>query len=128
MHSPSSNTTMWSRLKDYSAKPPIIFPLAASFQCFITLDSILRLYPTPINQPEWLSPLSLLIHSILGLALLGMRKRTAIAYIVVTILAIGLSYLAESFKGLQIMGIAMFPFNVIVSFFILLYYKKFNAR
>lgn len=115
-----------SFLKRFFTKPPILFPLAALFHIFISITAIVTLYPIPLSQRDWLRPLSMLIFSALAVALCFMRKWVAITYALLSVACLAAYYYSPIDTPLHIFGESFFPFNLIVSFFVLLYFKKFQ--
>ena len=113
-------------LKQLITKPPILFPLAALFHIIISISAIITLYPTPIAQRDWLRPLGMLIFSLLSVFLCTMRKWTAIAYVSFSIISLGIIYFTQRDSPEFIFGNSFFPFNIILSFFVLLLFKRFK--
>lgn len=115
-----------SSFKQFISKPPILFPLAALFHIIISLSAIITLYPTPLSQRDWLRPLGMVIFSALSVWLCTMRKRSAMAYVSFSIISLGIIYLTQRDSPEFIFGNSFFPFNIILSFFILLLFKRFK--
>jgi hypothetical protein len=115
-----------SFLKRIISKPPILFPWAALFQIVITIAAVVTLYPTPLGQQDWLRPLCMALFSVIWLFVCDMRKWAAMSYIVFTMLCLGLHYFTKMDTPERIFSDAFFPFDMVLSFFILLYYKKFQ--
>ena len=107
-------------------RPPVLFPLAALFHVLITVAAIISLYPIPLNQRDWLRPLALLLFAVLSVALCFMRKWAAMSYTGLSILCLAMLYFGGEDTPAQIFGRAAFPFNLILSFFILLLFKRFR--
>ena len=117
---------MLEKIKQLFTKPPILFPLAALFHIIFTVLAIVSLYPTPVSQRDWLRPLAMVIFSILAVGLCMLRKSVAILYIGLSIASLGLiAFSAHDSLG-HIFGDSFFPFNFLLSFFILLFFKKFK--
>lgn len=112
--------------KKLLTKPPILFPLAALFHIIISLSAIITLYPTPLGQRDWLRPLGMVAFTVLSVLLCTMRKWTAMAYVALSILSLALLYFSKVDSPEFIFGNSFFPFNIILSFFILLLFKRFK--
>ena len=117
------NESLFKRL---ITKPPILFPLAALFHIVICLSAIVSLYPTELSQKEWARPGGMLLFSILSVFLCGMKKWAAIAYVLMSMLSLAIIYLHPNLSALLLFADSIFPFNVILSFFILLLFKRFK--
>jgi hypothetical protein len=115
-----------SFLKKLISRPPILFPLAALFHLLITASAVISLYPIPLNQRDWLRPLAMLLFTALSLALCFMRKWAAMSYTGLSILCLAMLYFGGDDTPVQIFGRSAFPFNLILSFFILLLFKRFR--
>lgn len=113
-------------LRQLFTKPPVLFPLAALFHLVITLSAVVSLCPTPFTQIDWLRPLGMLLFTLLSFGLCLMRKMIAIAYVVLSLAGVGLLYTTLPDTALHLLGMAFFPFNLILSFFILLFFKRFG--
>jgi hypothetical protein len=125
MHSPNKQMKE-SILKQITTKPPIIFPLAALFQIIIAAYSIYSFLDIPFGQKDWLFPLSRTIFAILALAICGMRKWVALVYVALSLFSLVMIYWALPDSSLYIFAKGMFPFNLIISFFLLVQFKKFS--
>jgi len=115
-----------SKLKQLLTRPPILFPLAALFHIIISLSAIFTLHPTPFSQRDWLRPFGMIAFTILSVLLCTMRKWTAMAYVAFSILSLALLYFSKADSPEFIFGNSFFPFNIILSFFILLLFKRFK--
>jgi hypothetical protein len=115
-------------IKNLITKPPILFPLAALFHLIFTLYAIASLYPTPLTQRDWLRPLAMLIFTVMSIGLCSMKKWIAISYVSLSIICLAFIYTAPFDSPLWIFGDSFFPFNVMLSFFILLLFKKFTQK
>jgi hypothetical protein len=112
--------------KQFFTKPPILFPLAALFHIIISLSAIVSLYPTPITQIDWARPIGMLIFSLSSITLCSMRKWSAIGYVSISIVSFALIYFSKPDTIGHFLGDSFLPFNLILSFFILLLFKKFK--
>lgn len=115
-----------SFIKKLLTKPPILFPLAALFHIIISISAIITLYPTPFSQRDWLRPLGMIVFSILSIFLCTMHKWSAISYVALSIISLALLYFCKGDSPEFIFGNSFFPFNLILSFFILLLFKRFK--
>lgn len=113
-------------LKQFISKPPVLFPLAALFHIIITISAIVSLYGINPGQRDWLRPLSMAIFTVFSLLLCTMRKWTAIAYVLLSIVCLALFYFSPADSPSHIFGNGFFPFNLIISLFILLLFKRFK--
>jgi len=117
------NHSIWTKLIN---KPPILFPLAALFHIIITCTAIYSLYPTPLNQRDWLRPLGMMLFSLLAVCLCLMRKWSAIAYVSFSVVSLLVYYYSPIDTPQHIFSDSFFPFSMILSFFILLFFKRFK--
>lgn len=115
-----------SFFKQIISKPPILFPLAALFHIIFTALAITTLYPVPLSETEWLRPLAMLLFTFLSVGLCLMKKFIAILYVLLSITCLALYYYFPVYNAMHIFGISFFPFNLILSLFILLYFKRFE--
>lgn len=115
-----------SSFKQFITKPPVLFPLAALFHIIITISAIVSLYGIPLTQRDWLRPLSMILFTICSVGLCSMRKWTAIIYVVLSIACLALIYFTPLDTPQHIFGDGFFPFNLILSLFILLLFKRFE--
>lgn len=113
-------------IKSFFSKPPILFPLAALFHLILLLLSAAILWPTPLSQPEWLAPLANLLFTASAFMVCSMRKLAALVYVGLSMLCLALMYFGAAESSARIFGQALFPLNLILSFFILLLYKRFR--
>lgn len=100
--------------------------MAALFHLLMTGMAIASLYPTPLDQRDWLRPLAMLLFSALSVALCLMRKWAAIAYTGMSIACLAMLYFGADDTPVRIFGSAFFPFNLILSLFILLLFRRFR--
>jgi len=107
-------------------KPPILFPLAALFQVFMTLIAAWMLFPVSLKEPEWFGPLAMLLFSMIWLFVCDMRKWAAFAYLALTIACLLLQYFCPHYTSGWYFSMGMFPFDMIVGMFVLFYYKRFQ--
>lgn len=112
-------------IKQFFSKPPILFPLAALFHLVLSVLSIAILWPAPLSQPEWLAPLANLLFTGAAFFLCSMRKVAALLYVGLSMLCLALMYFSDADSAARIFAQALFPLNLILSFFILLLYKRF---
>ncbi|GAA4449240.1 hypothetical protein [Rurimicrobium arvi] len=117
---------MSNSLKTFFTKPPILFPLAALFHLVLFIAAVVTLYPTPLSQRDWLAPLASLSFTIAAFLICTMRKWTAMSYVGLSIACLALMYFGGYDSPARIFGQALFPLNLILSFFILLLYKRFR--
>lgn len=113
-------------IQSFFSKSPILFPLAALFHLILLLLSVFMLWPTALNQPEWLAPLAHVLFALAACGLCSMRKWSALVYVGLSMLCLGMMYLSTADSTVRIFAQALFPLNLILSFFILLFYKRFQ--
>jgi len=107
-------------------QPPILFPLAALFLIAMTLIAAVTLYPTPLLQRDWLRPLAMLLYSLCWLFVCDMKKWAAAGFIVMTVICLALQYFAPADSAGRIFASGLFPLDMVLSFFVLLYFKRFH--
>lgn len=117
---------MQESFKRIISKPPILFPLAALFHIIITISAIVSLYSIPLSQRDWLRPFAMILFTLLAAGLCLMRKWIAIVYVAFSICSLAMLYYTPADTPMQIFGSGFFPFNLILSFFILLFFKRFK--
>lgn len=107
---------------------PIIFPLAFLFHLLwlvLNLISVLSLSPL---EPEWMPVWAWLVFGFLSFQLCYLKKWAALTYTILSLLSlIGLKLLGNMNPYLFNFCDAVIPLNLILSFFVLLYYNRFKA-
>jgi hypothetical protein len=107
-------------------RQPVLFPIAALFLVLMTVIAAVTLYPTPLFQRDWLRPLSMLLFTITWLFVCDLRKWAATGFILLTMLALGLQYFSLPDSPGRIFASGLFPLDMILSIFILVYFKRFR--
>ena len=107
-------------------RQPVLFPIAAGFLLLMTIIAAASLYPTPLLQRDWLRPLAMLLFSLVWLFVCDMRKWAATAFILLTMLSLALQYFSPADSPGRIFGSGMFPLDMILSVFVLVYFKRFR--
>jgi hypothetical protein len=115
-----------SNIKRFWNTAPILFPFAALFHIVILISSIYTLYPTPITQIDWIRPLLIFVYTSLSIFICNLNKKAALAYIILTLLTLTVAVYSGFGSDWGKFAEALVPINLIISIFILVYYKKFK--
>jgi hypothetical protein len=112
-------------LKRIIKKPPVLFPLVALFHIGFLLYSIYDYSSEPMGK-IWVQPLWLLCFTASWLFVCDMKKWAAVAYIVLTALNLVLRFVLKSPMDIVYFTDALFPADVLFSFFIFFYLRQFE--
>lgn len=107
-------------------RQPVLFPIAALFLLAMTLIAAITLYPTPLLQRDWLRPLAMLLFSLIWIFVCDFRKWAAMSFISLTMIALALQYFAAEDSPGKIFASGIFPLDMILSLFVLIYFKRFR--
>lgn len=113
-------------VKRIFSKPPAIFPWLGVFQLAMTLHAVWTLLSIPVTQIDWLRPLSLAIYTTLWFIVCDMKRWAAIGYTVMTAACILMRFYAAPDTALSIFGDAFFPVDILMCFFIMYFFRKFE--
>lgn len=115
---------MIESIKKWWTKPPALFPWAALFHLVITLHAIWTFRDEPMEG--WAHPLSLVLYTVLWFMVCRMYRWAAWGYLGLTSINLMLHYLLAKEGALHFFSGSLFPIDILFSFFILVYYKKFE--
>jgi hypothetical protein len=107
-------------------RQPVLFPIAALFLAAMTIIAAATLYPTPLFQRDWLRPLAMLLFTVIWFFAADMRKWAAMSFISLTMVCLGLQYFCPADSPGKIFSSGIFPLDMILSFFVLIYFKRFR--
>ena len=113
-------------LKDIIQKPPVLFPLVALAHVVWLLRVIWDLANFPLSRVEWINTVWMLAYTTCWLGSSSLRRWGGIGYILLTIVNIVLSYSLQTMSERTMWVSSIFPFDIVFSFFILVYYKRFR--
>jgi len=108
--------------RDLIKKPPQLFPLVALFHIamliYVVLDNL-------SDTSQWLQILWTVGYTIFWLFICDMRKWAAIGYLLLTVTNLVLNVPLRT-TAYAVYGSNMFILDVLFSFFVLFYYKRFD--
>jgi len=112
-----------SLIKEWWSKPPALFPWVALFHLVITSHAIWTFIGEPIDA--WSYPLSFVLYTILWFFVSALKRWAALGYIILTSINLVLHYFLVKDGAWYAFSGAMFPLDILFSFFILVFYKHF---
>ncbi|MCD6062244.1 MAG: hypothetical protein K0R82_155 [Flavipsychrobacter sp.] len=104
----------------------MLFPLVALFHIGLLLYSIYDYSSEPFGSAIWVQPLWLLAYAISWLFICDMKKLAAYSYIGLTALNLILRFVLKSPTDLAYFTDALFPADILFTFFVLYYFKSFE--
>lgn len=107
-------------------KPPVLFPLVALFHIGMLLYTTWQFSPEPFPSPVWVQPLWWLLYTISWIFICDMKRWAAMMYIGLTALNLVLRYVIKSSVDLSNFTDAMFPVDVLFTFFVMFYFRRFD--
>ncbi|RYD57342.1 MAG: hypothetical protein EOP56_08520 [Sphingobacteriales bacterium] len=113
-----------SAIKRWWNKPPALFPWVALFHLFITGHAIYTFIGEPLEA--WAYPLSFVLYTILWFFVCGLHRWAAWGYIALTSVNLLLHYYLVNSGGWYAFSGAMSLIDVLFSFFILVFYRRFS--
>lgn len=111
-----------SFLKRIFTKPPLLFPMVALFHMGILVYNI-YIYAA---EPLWIQLLWLLLYTVSWIFVCDLRRWASVVYMGLTTLNLLLRFILESPTDLSNFTDAMFPADVLFTFFLMFYFKKFE--
>lgn len=111
-------------LKKWLTRPPALFPWVALFHLVITAHAIWSFIGEPLES--WVHPVCLALYTLLWFFICGMKRWAALGYVALTSINLLLHFLWAKEGTWFIFSGALFPVDVLFSFFILVYYKRFS--
>ena len=109
---------------DIIRKPPILFPFVGLFHILWLLWTIWDDRQEPFPDMVWLEMLWMIGYTFFWLAACDLRKWGALGYILLTSLNVVISLAAHYGKISSAWSSNMFLIDVVLSMFILFYFKK----
>jgi hypothetical protein len=109
-------------LKRITSKPPILFPMVALFHVGLLLYNIY----TFADEPLWTQMFWLLSFTISWIFVCDMKQWAAMVYIGLTTLNLMLRFFLKSEISLSNYTDALFPADVLFTFFLMFYFKRFD--
>jgi hypothetical protein len=116
-----------SFLKRILRKPPLVFPWILLFHLFILCYTIWSYSEFPFPSEAWIAPLWLLVYTLCWLFVCDLRKWAAIAYLLLTMINMALSFFLKNATDLAVYTPPFLLIYILFSFFILFYFKRFRA-
>lgn len=111
-------------LKRLWTKPPVIFPMVALFHLLITIHAFWTFKDIlSIDALAWAHPVCLLLYTIIWISLCDLKKWAAFAYVGLMCVNLCLHYFVPPAEGFST---ALFPADLIFSFLVLIYFKRFE--
>ncbi|MBC7553583.1 MAG: hypothetical protein H7257_06350 [Taibaiella sp.] len=111
--------------KDFLTKPPVMLPLVALAHIVALLFTVWQLVKVP-SWIEWLNLLWMVAYTIFWLGATAMRKWGVWGYVGVTAVNIMLFWYLRADPHQNDYLSSLFLFDILFSFFLLLYYKRFS--
>lgn len=111
---------------DLIKKPPILFPLVALFHVLAFAYSLWSVHDVPFPAIDWLQPLWMLCFTACWLAACDLRRWGALGYILFTTINIILRFAVKSPIEQDVLTNALFPADILFSFFIMFYFRRFR--
>lgn len=110
----------------YFKNGPVLLPLAALAHLLWTVSSFVKFLgeDTLFSFIGGGTVLIQLLYTLLWLGVCAQKRWAGIAYIAVTAVNIGLLYLTPADSEWKHVSDALFPFDLLMCFFILFYYKR----
>jgi hypothetical protein len=113
-------------IQRFIKKPPVLFPLVALFHIGWLLYSIYDYSSEPLYSPLWTQILWLIGYSVSWLFICDMKRWAAYAYVGLTALNLILRFVLKSPMDLVYFADALFPADILFSFFVLFYFRQFE--
>jgi len=110
-------------VRDLIKKPPQLFPLVALFHIAMLIYTV---WNDISGSYEWIQILWVLGYTFFWLFICDMRKWAAIGYLILTVTDVILRFTLKSPTSLDLYVSDMFILDVLFSFFVLFYYKRFD--
>lgn len=107
-------------------KPPVAFPLIALFHVGLLLYMVYDTIAEPVYGGVMAQPAIMLLYTIAWLFVCDMKKWAALTYIALTTLNLLLRFLVTDMSILNSYTDTLFPADVLFTFFVMFYYKRFE--
>lgn len=103
-------------------KPPLLFPLVALFHVGLLVYYLFTLFPEPL----WVQLLWIAMFTFAWIFVCDMKKWAAWLYVGITTLNLGLRLVLKSPADLSNFTDTLFPADILFSFFVLFYFRRFE--
>lgn len=113
-----------SLIKKWWNKPPALFPWVALFHLAITSHAIWLFVGEPLSA--WLYPVSMVFYTVLWFFVCSLKRWAALGYIALTSVNLLLHFMLVKEGVWYTFSGAMFPMDLLFSFFLLVFYKRFS--
>lgn len=107
-------------------KPPIAFPLIALFHVGLLLYLVYDTIVDPVYSGIMAQPVIMLLYTAAWLFVCDMKKWAALVYIALTTLNLLVRFLVVDPSLLNNYTDTLFPADVLFTFFVMFYYKRFE--
>ena len=115
-----------SIIKEFITKPPALFPWVGLFHILWFFIAIWNCHTEPFPSISWIQSLWMLGYMIFWVFSCGLYRWAAIGYIAVTTLNLALRLIITSHNDRLIYADALFPIDILFTFFILFFFKRFE--
>ena len=115
-----------SFIKRIWSKPPQLFPLAALFHIAMFLLSVYNYKGDPFPSAMWAQPLYLLLFTVSWIFICDLKLWAAYTYIALTTLNLILRFFLKDISDLDAYTDALFPADILFTFFVMFHFKKFD--
>lgn len=105
----------------------MLFPWVALFHLVLCCISIWIYRTEPFPSVGWLQPLWIVASTVVWVFICDMKRWAAYSYVFLTSLSLLLRFLLKmDVTEISLYSSALFPMDVIFSFFVLYYFRRFN--
>ncbi|MEI8280159.1 MAG: hypothetical protein WCG87_10375 [Bacteroidota bacterium] len=113
-------------VKRILTKPPFIFPWVALFHITMLLFSVWNFRTEPFPSSGWVQPLWMLVYTVSWIFCCDLKRWAGYTYIIITSLNILLHALLASHNSRELYTNAMFPMDILFTFFVMYFIKHFD--
>ncbi|MEZ5016916.1 MAG: hypothetical protein R2800_07675 [Flavipsychrobacter sp.] len=114
-----------SFIKRVWQKPPVLFPFVLVFHVLMLAFSTYTFSSEPFPSAGWIQPLWMLLYTISWLFVCDLKRWAAFVYLGLTTLNLMLRFVWADDNSLALYIDTLFPIDVLFTFFVMFYYKKF---
>jgi len=107
-------------------KPPVLFPLVALFHIVMLGYSIWNYHTEPFPSIGWVQPLWMLCYTISWIFVCDMKRWAMYVYMGLTTLNLILRVYVTSPTLRSDFTDTLFPLDILFTFFLMVYYKRFE--
>ncbi len=108
-------------------RPPVVFPLVALFHVVLFLYYVWIFRSEPFPSEGWVVPGILLLYTISWVFVCDYRRWASFAYIGLTTISIVLRFTLADYTDRELYADTLFPADILFTFFIMFYYKRFKS-